>query len=80
MEDWIRRQLIERQLPGTQSPVMFQRWVQLLFLHWGISPNIVQMTFPQGLQADRALFGLPYEFAQMSAKVSVGIRQGLSLR
>jgi len=138
MEDWIRRQLIERQLPGTQSPVMFQRWVQLLFLHWSISPDIVQMTLPHGLQVDtfegnawvgivpffmrgvrpagfasvpgisnflelnlrtyvrdlrgrpgiwfysldanqplavcaaRALFALPYEFAQMSARVSDG--------
>jgi hypothetical protein len=52
MEDWIRRQLIERQQPSTQSPVMFQRWFHLLFLHWPLSPNIVQLTLPEGLQAD----------------------------
>jgi len=52
MEDWIRRQLIERQHPSRQSPVMFQRWFHLLFLHWSLSPDIVQMTLPQGLQAD----------------------------
>jgi uncharacterized protein len=52
MEDWIRRQIIERQQPSRQSPVMFQRWIHLLFLHWPLSPDIVQMTLPQGLQAD----------------------------
>jgi uncharacterized protein len=52
MEDWIRRQLIERQPPGSISPVMFQRWLHLLFLHWSFSPDIVQRTLPQGLQAD----------------------------
>jgi uncharacterized protein len=138
MEDWIKRQLIERQPPNRQSPVMFQRWFHLLFLHWSLSPDMVQMTLPQGLQADtfggdawigivpffmrgvrpagfvsvpgisnflelnlrtyvrdvsgrpgiwfysldanqalavclaRAAFGLPYEFADMSARVSGG--------
>ena len=52
MEDWVRRQLIERQRPSNQSPVMFQRWVHLLFLHWALSPDIVQMTLPQSLIAD----------------------------
>jgi uncharacterized protein YqjF (DUF2071 family) len=52
MEDWIRRQLIERQQPSSQSTAMFQRWFHLLFLHWSLSPDIVQMTLPQGLQAD----------------------------
>jgi uncharacterized protein YqjF (DUF2071 family) len=52
VEDWIRRQLIERQQPSRQSPVMFQRWLHLLFLHWSLSPDIVQKTLPHGLQAD----------------------------
>jgi uncharacterized protein len=52
MEDWVRRQLIERQQPSSQSPVMFQRWVHLLFLHWPLSPEIVQTTLPQSLIAD----------------------------
>ena len=52
MEDWIRRQLIERQPPRRQSQVMFQQWLHLLFLHWPFSPDIVQRTLPQGLQAD----------------------------
>jgi uncharacterized protein len=52
MEEWIRRQLIERQQPSRQSFVMFQRWVHLLFLHWALSPDIVQGTLPKGLQVD----------------------------
>jgi uncharacterized protein len=52
MEEWIRRQLIERQPPGPPSPVMFQRWLHLLFLHWSFAPDIVQRTLPQGLQVD----------------------------
>jgi uncharacterized protein len=52
MEDWIKRQLIERQVPDRQSPVMFQRWLHLLFLHWPFSPDIIQKTLPQGLEAD----------------------------
>jgi uncharacterized protein len=31
---------------------MFHRWVHLLFLHWPLSPDIVQMTLPQSLVAD----------------------------
>jgi uncharacterized protein len=52
MEEWIRRQVIERQPPSRQSPVMFQRWLHLLFLHWPISPDIIQMTLPDGLLVD----------------------------
>src|ERR1700693_6203680 len=52
MEEWIRRQLIERQQPSRQSFVMFQRWVHLLFLHWALSPDIVQGPLPKGLQVD----------------------------
>jgi uncharacterized protein YqjF (DUF2071 family) len=52
MEDWIRRQLLERQHPIRQMPVMFQRWLHLLFVHWPISPLIVQRTLPRGLEVD----------------------------
>jgi uncharacterized protein len=31
---------------------MFQRWLHLLFLHWSLSPAIVQATLPLGLQTD----------------------------
>jgi uncharacterized protein len=52
MKEWVRRQLIERQPPGRPAPVMFQRWLHLLFLHWSLSPEVVQKTLPQGLQVD----------------------------
>jgi uncharacterized protein len=52
MEEWIRRQVIERQPPSRLSPVMFQRWRHLLFLHWPIPPHLVQMTLPEGLLVD----------------------------
>jgi uncharacterized protein YqjF (DUF2071 family) len=52
MEDWIKRQLIERQQPVRQPPVMYQRWKHLLFLHWSLPPQVIQSTLPQGLQVD----------------------------
>ena len=52
MEEWIRLQLIERQPPLGQSPVMFQRWFHLLFLHWPVEPESIQSTLPPGLQVD----------------------------
>lgn len=35
-----------------QRTVMRQRWEHLLFLHWEISPEIIQRTLPAGLHAD----------------------------
>ena len=52
MDEWIRRQLIERQPPLGHSPVMFQRWLHLLLLHWPIEPESIQSILPSGLQAD----------------------------
>jgi uncharacterized protein len=52
MKDWIRCQLIERQQPSRRSPVMFQRWLRLLFLHWSLPPDIIQRTLPPGLEVD----------------------------
>lgn len=52
MEEWIQRQLRERQQPVRQSPVMYQRWLDLLFLHWTIDPERVQRTLPRGLSVD----------------------------
>jgi uncharacterized protein len=52
VDEWIRRQVIERQPPGLLLPVMFQRWLHLLFLHWPIPPDLVQTTLPEGLLAD----------------------------
>jgi uncharacterized protein YqjF (DUF2071 family) len=52
VEEWIQRQLFERQLPRGQLPVMFQRWVHLLFLHWKLDPEMIQQTLPRGLSVD----------------------------
>ena len=38
--------------PRVRGPVMFQRWANLLFLHWTISPEIIQSTLPEGLYVD----------------------------
>jgi uncharacterized protein YqjF (DUF2071 family) len=52
VEEWIERQLRERQPPVGRPPVMFQRWLDLLFLHWMIDPEKVQRTLPRGLSVD----------------------------
>lgn len=41
-----------RAAPRDRSPVMFQRWENLLFLHWPVNPEIIQDTLPDGLRAD----------------------------
>ena len=35
-----------------QCTVMHQRWENLLFLHWSITPELIQRTLPPGLHAD----------------------------
>jgi uncharacterized protein YqjF (DUF2071 family) len=52
MEDWVQRQLIERQMPMRGRPLMFQEWHHLLFLHWAIEPGVVQQTLSKELQVD----------------------------
>ena len=45
------QRLAAREHPGG-FPVMHQRWSKLLFLHWPISPAIIQARLPHGLFAD----------------------------
>lgn len=44
------------------SPVMYQRWEDLLFLHWSVSETEIAKTLPEGLHVDtfdgRAYLGL----------------------
>lgn len=40
-----------RDVPAS-SPVMFQRWSDLLFLHWRWDPAEIQATLPPGLHVD----------------------------
>lgn len=39
-------------LAPTRSPVMFQTWSDLLFLHWEIDPDLIQARLPPGLTVD----------------------------
>ena len=38
--------------PENLSPLMFQEWQDLLFLHWDYDPSAIQATLPQGLSVD----------------------------
>lgn len=46
-----QQRLAVRQRPE-QSPVMYMRWEQLLFLHWACDPAEIQQTLPPGLFVD----------------------------
>ncbi len=48
----IARRLREREAPTSRSPVMYQRWRRLLFLHWVWDPGEIQATLPDGLRVD----------------------------
>lgn len=41
-----------RERPAGRTPVMFQRWSNLLFLHWTMDPAAVQRRLPPGLTVD----------------------------
>ncbi len=41
-----------RTAPVDQSPVIFQNWDHLLFLHWEVPASDVQNTLPPGLRVD----------------------------
>lgn len=45
------QRLALRQRPGT-APVMFQRWTDVLLLHWQWDPDAIQATLPPGLHVD----------------------------
>lgn len=47
----LSRRLAERDRPSTR-PVGFQRWSELLFLHWEVPRQQVQATLPAGLFVD----------------------------
>ena len=58
----LNHRLALRERPTGQSVVMYQRWRDLLFLHWEINPVEIQKTLPPGLFVDtfanRAYLGL----------------------
>ena len=47
-----QKRLDLREKPRQRSPVMYQKWRDLLFLHWAFDPADVQRTLPQGLYVD----------------------------
>jgi uncharacterized protein YqjF (DUF2071 family) len=47
----IQNRLAERDLPKLPA-VMYQRWEELLFLHWPVEPQIVAEVLPPGLRVD----------------------------
>lgn len=47
----LQARLNERQRPASFS-VMYQRWEELLFLHWAVEPEQVQQHLPGGLTVD----------------------------
>jgi uncharacterized protein YqjF (DUF2071 family) len=50
--DWISDQLRERQKPTGRRPAMYQRWGNLLFLHWQCDPDEIARRLPAGLSLD----------------------------
>ncbi|HEY0968162.1 MAG TPA: DUF2071 domain-containing protein [Opitutaceae bacterium] len=61
-------QRLQERVRPERGAVMFQRWAELLFLHWSWDPDVVQRTLPPGLTVDtydgRAWIGLVPFFMQ----------------
>ena len=47
----IQNRLAEREKPKLPT-VMYQRWEELLFLHWPVEPQVVAKVLPPGLAVD----------------------------
>ena len=41
-----------RERPQHRTPVMYEKWQDLLFLHWEYDPQAIQRTLPKGLYVD----------------------------
>lgn len=48
----VEQRIAATKRPQGRSPVMYQRWANLLFLHWKIAPEKIQETLPAGLFVD----------------------------
>lgn len=51
-EPTLANRLAVRQYPKDLSPLMEQKWRNLLFLHWEYDPEEIQKTLPKGLYVD----------------------------
>jgi uncharacterized protein len=48
----LENRLKMRERPQHRTPVMYERWENLLFLHWEYDPEAIQQTLPTGLYVD----------------------------
>ena len=52
-EDFVNiEERVAEQVRPDGSSVMFQRWEELLFLHWAFDPKVIQASLPPGLTVD----------------------------
>ena len=52
MTPTLENRLKMRERPQHRTPVMYERWENLLFLHWEYDPQAIQQTLPNGLYVD----------------------------
>jgi uncharacterized protein len=52
MKPTLENRLKMRERPQHRTPVMYQKWENLLFLHWEYDPQTIQQTLPNGLYVD----------------------------
>lgn len=51
-EPSLEMRLAQREAKSGATPVMYQRWTELLFLHWRIDAETIQESLPRGLTVD----------------------------
>lgn len=58
----LKGRLAIREKPIDRIAIMYQKWRNLLFLHWEVEPGVIQQTLPEGLRVDtfegRAYIGI----------------------
>lgn len=52
MKPTLENRLKMRERPEHRTPVMYEKWENLLFLHWEYDPQTIQQTLPNGLYVD----------------------------
>lgn len=64
----LKGRLSLREKPIDRIAVMYQKWRSLLFLHWEVDPEIIQVTLPERLHVDtfegRAYLGITPFFVE----------------
>jgi uncharacterized protein YqjF (DUF2071 family) len=52
MKPTLEMRLKMRERPQHRTPVLYEKWENLLFLHWEYDPQAIQHTLPNGLYVD----------------------------